>query len=374
MRWLLWGVLVIRARGGRRRCSARSAASSTPRCSSGGPPRAGLDDRRRRPTRLVSIEDLLGRTLVYGGLSRRARRRRPGRRRRRSPRCSATRSTQRAGRAPRAAAHRRCSTGRCGSGLAGVRRLVLGDRDNPYDVVAGLASTLESTDDGAGQLAAVARAVAAAFGVGFVSVEVDRGGGERLVATHGEPAGRDPHPADHLPRRGGRPSGAAGPRAAQPAVRAGTSGCSATWSARPRPPRAPAGSPRSCRTAASGWWSPARRSAAGSAATCTTGSGRRWAAWSSSSSRARLLVDSDPAPPRRQLVEHQRARAGRGGRRTPPGPRPAPARARRPRPGRRAEPAGRAAAAMRTRVDGRRPRRRCPRRWRWRRTASPARP
>ena len=67
-----------------------------------------------------------------------------------------------------------------------VRRLVLGDRDDPYDVVAGLASTLESTDDGEAQLVAVARAVASAFGVAYVSVDVDRGGGERLVATYGE--------------------------------------------------------------------------------------------------------------------------------------------------------------------------------------------
>ena len=66
-----------------------------------------------------------------------------------------------------------------------IRRVVLGDRDNPYDVVAGLASTLETTDEGAGQLAAVADAVATAFGVSYVRVEVDRGSGERLVATHG---------------------------------------------------------------------------------------------------------------------------------------------------------------------------------------------
>jgi signal transduction histidine kinase len=68
----------------------------------------------------------------------------------------------------------------------GVRRLLLGDRDNPYDAVAGLASTLETTDEGPGQLAVVARAVATAFGVSFVRVEVDRGGGEKLLATHGE--------------------------------------------------------------------------------------------------------------------------------------------------------------------------------------------
>ena len=67
----------------------------------------------------------------------------------------------------------------------GVRRRVFGDRANPYDAVAGLASTLESADEGPEQLAAVARAVASAFGVGFVSVEVDRSGGERLVATYG---------------------------------------------------------------------------------------------------------------------------------------------------------------------------------------------
>lgn len=65
-----------------------------------------------------------------------------------------------------------------------VRRLMLG-RGDRYDAVAGLASTLETADEGAGQLAAVARAVADAFGVGFVAVEVERGHGERLVATHG---------------------------------------------------------------------------------------------------------------------------------------------------------------------------------------------
>ena len=66
-----------------------------------------------------------------------------------------------------------------------VRRLVLGDRTNPYDVVAGLASTLEQSDEGAQQLAAVADAVASAFGISYVSLEVDRARGERLVATHG---------------------------------------------------------------------------------------------------------------------------------------------------------------------------------------------
>ncbi len=66
-----------------------------------------------------------------------------------------------------------------------VQRLMLGERGNRYDAVAGLASTLETTDDTGEQLAAVARAVAAAFGVAFVSVEVDRSHGERLVTTYG---------------------------------------------------------------------------------------------------------------------------------------------------------------------------------------------
>jgi two-component system NarL family sensor kinase len=69
---------------------------------------------------------------------------------------------------------------------AGVRRVMLGERGNRYDAVAGLASTLENTDDTVEQLAAVARAVASAFAVPFVSVEVDRGHGERLVTTFGD--------------------------------------------------------------------------------------------------------------------------------------------------------------------------------------------
>ncbi len=67
-----------------------------------------------------------------------------------------------------------------------VRRWVLGERAAPYDVVAGLATALETADEGSEQLAAVARAVARAFGVRFVAVEVDRGRGERLVASYGE--------------------------------------------------------------------------------------------------------------------------------------------------------------------------------------------
>lgn len=66
-----------------------------------------------------------------------------------------------------------------------VRRRVLGERDDPYDVVARLASSLEAADEEAEQLTAVAESVAVAFGVSHVSVEVERADGERVVATYG---------------------------------------------------------------------------------------------------------------------------------------------------------------------------------------------
>jgi signal transduction histidine kinase len=66
-----------------------------------------------------------------------------------------------------------------------VRRLLLGERGRPYDVVAGLATALEQVEEGPEQLAAVADSVAATFGVSYVSLEVDRAGGERLVVTRG---------------------------------------------------------------------------------------------------------------------------------------------------------------------------------------------
>jgi signal transduction histidine kinase len=66
-----------------------------------------------------------------------------------------------------------------------VRRVMLGRRSDPYGAIAGLASTLETTDDTADQLAAVCRSVAGAFGVRYVGVEVLRAGGERLVASYG---------------------------------------------------------------------------------------------------------------------------------------------------------------------------------------------
>lgn len=67
-----------------------------------------------------------------------------------------------------------------------VQGWVLGSRGNRYDVMAGLAASLESIEDGPAQLAAVAEAVADAFGIRYVAVEVDRPGGERLTATYGD--------------------------------------------------------------------------------------------------------------------------------------------------------------------------------------------
>ncbi|GAA0810383.1 sensor histidine kinase [Spirilliplanes yamanashiensis] len=70
-----------------------------------------------------------------------------------------------------------------------VRRLVLGRRDDAYGVVAGLAERLERSPTPEVQLVAVAQSVAEAFRSPYVAVEVDRAGGERIVAAHGvEPA------------------------------------------------------------------------------------------------------------------------------------------------------------------------------------------
>ena len=66
-----------------------------------------------------------------------------------------------------------------------VRRLVHGERGRPYDVVAGLASTLEQAEEAPAQLALVADAVSSAFGVSYVGLEVDQGNGGRIVARHG---------------------------------------------------------------------------------------------------------------------------------------------------------------------------------------------
>ncbi|MEV6301498.1 GAF domain-containing sensor histidine kinase [Actinoplanes sp. NPDC051861] len=69
------------------------------------------------------------------------------------------------------------------------RRLVLGRRDDPYRVVAGLAEQLERSRSEEDELLTVASAVASAFKSRFVSVEVDRPDGSRLIAGLGTVAG-----------------------------------------------------------------------------------------------------------------------------------------------------------------------------------------
>lgn len=68
---------------------------------------------------------------------------------------------------------------------AAVRRLLVGRRGDRYDVVAGLAARLEESGDVHAQLPALAAAVAHAFKLGFVRVEVLAPGGGTSSATHG---------------------------------------------------------------------------------------------------------------------------------------------------------------------------------------------
>jgi signal transduction histidine kinase len=66
-----------------------------------------------------------------------------------------------------------------------VRRWLLGEREDPYRVVSGLAERLERSEGADEQLMAIAAAVAEAFRSPYVGVEVDAAGGGQLVAEHG---------------------------------------------------------------------------------------------------------------------------------------------------------------------------------------------
>ncbi|MCV2488059.1 sensor histidine kinase [Geodermatophilus sp. YIM 151500] len=66
-----------------------------------------------------------------------------------------------------------------------VRRWVLGEQEDPYRVVSGLAERLERTGGADEQLVAIAAAVAEAFRSPYVGVEVEQVTGSRLVAEHG---------------------------------------------------------------------------------------------------------------------------------------------------------------------------------------------
>ena len=66
-----------------------------------------------------------------------------------------------------------------------VRRWVLGEREDPYRVVSGLAERLERSDGAEEQLMAVAAGVAEAFRSPYVGVEVDQADGRQLLAESG---------------------------------------------------------------------------------------------------------------------------------------------------------------------------------------------
>ncbi|MGY1744911.1 histidine kinase [Blastococcus sp. SYSU D00695] len=76
-----------------------------------------------------------------------------------------------------------------------VRRWVLGEREDPYRVVAGLAEQLERSEDLEEQLRAVTAAVAEAFRAPYVGVEVESCPGHRLLAE----SGRRPAQVQRLP-------------------------------------------------------------------------------------------------------------------------------------------------------------------------------
>ncbi len=71
--------------------------------------------------------------------------------------------------------------------LAWISRVVYGRRGDPYGVVAGLADSLEHSDDADDQLDHVVRSVARAFATPYAAVRVDQPDGTRLTATHGTP-------------------------------------------------------------------------------------------------------------------------------------------------------------------------------------------
>jgi signal transduction histidine kinase len=66
-----------------------------------------------------------------------------------------------------------------------VRRTALGEREDPYRVVSGLAERLERSDASEVQLLAVARTVGRAFRTPYVGVEIDQVNGDRLLVEDG---------------------------------------------------------------------------------------------------------------------------------------------------------------------------------------------
>ncbi|MFF4776724.1 sensor histidine kinase [Microtetraspora fusca] len=86
-----------------------------------------------------------------------------------------------------------------------VRRWVVGDRDDPYHVMSGLAERLERTDDSEAQLVTLARTVARAFRAPYVGVEITQVSGEVLLVEDGErPAETQALPITYRGERIGR--------------------------------------------------------------------------------------------------------------------------------------------------------------------------
>ncbi len=71
----------------------------------------------------------------------------------------------------------------------GARRLVQGNRHDPYAAVSTLAERLELTTDPDGQLRALATTLAEAFRLAYVRVEIERPDGTRTVVERGTPRG-----------------------------------------------------------------------------------------------------------------------------------------------------------------------------------------
>ncbi len=69
-----------------------------------------------------------------------------------------------------------------------ARRLLRGDRDDPYAVLATVASALERTDDTDDQMLTVVRTIRSAFRSPYARCEIVQPGGERLVVEDGQPS------------------------------------------------------------------------------------------------------------------------------------------------------------------------------------------
>jgi len=68
-----------------------------------------------------------------------------------------------------------------------ARRWLRGDRDDPYAVLATVASALERTDDADDQMLTVVRTIRSAFRSSYARCEIVQPGGERLVVEDGQP-------------------------------------------------------------------------------------------------------------------------------------------------------------------------------------------